>query len=1138
MKKYILFLLITLINLQCATAQKGKKDADKETTKKEDKKKWDVNEPPGDDWGWHSVNFTTSEGTWMNLDVSPDGQWVAFDMLGDIYKMPIAGGKPTALRKGIAWESQPRFSPDGSRILFTSDAGGGDNCWVMDSDGSDAKQITKEDFRLLNNGVWTPDGNYIIARKHFTSGRSLGAGEMWMYHISGGSGIQLTKRKNDQQDVNEPCVSPDGRYVYYSEDVYPGGYFQYNKDPNSQIFVIKRYDREKGETKTIISGPGGSVRPQISNDGKLLAFIKRVRTKTVLYVHDLESGQEWPLFDGLSKDQQEAWTVFGIYPGFDWMPADNEIVIYGLGKIWRVPVGLGVEKPAKPIEIPFEVDVDMQVAKTVRFQNNAFDENITAKAIRNAVTSPDGNSLVFNSVGMLWEKKLPNGTPSPLTRQNLFAAPKQINPVDIQAELSKGTYHFQAEPAFSPDGKSIAFVTWNDGEMGKVVLYDYSGETFAKTGSDHKILTTKKGIYRTPAFSPDGQWIVFRKDGGNGHQGYTHSKEPGIYIVPVDGSAEPKLICPQGADPMFSKDGKRIFYQKGGYLFGSLTKSVESVDLSGENKREHFDGKYSQRYIISPDNEWVAWSELYKVYIAPFPKTGKKIGLTSKTKAVPVAQVARDAGINIHWSPDSKKLYWTLGEEYFSDNLTERFKFLEGSLDSLPPMDSVGIKVNLQLESDKPSGKIALTNARIITMEGDEVIENGNIIIEGNKILTVGTRIPIPTDAKEIDCSGKTIMPGIMDVHAHSGNFRYGLSPQKQWEYYANLAYGVTTSHDPSTNTEMVFAQSELIKAGYMVGPRLFSTGTILYGADGDFKAVVNSLEDAKSALRRTKAFGAFSVKSYNQPRRNQRQQVMAAARDLGIIVVPEGGSFFYHNMSMVVDGHTGVEHNIPVVPLYKDVVNLWAATKAHNTPTLIVNYASVNGEYYWYQHTNVWEQERLLSFTPRNVVDSRARHRTMIPDEEYENGHILTSKSLNKLQTAGVNINLGAHGQLQGLGAHWELWMLQQGGMSNHQALKCATINGAEYLGMEHQLGSIKSGKLADLIVLDENPLENIRNSEKVKYTMLNGRLYDAATMNEIGNYDRPRTQFYFEMPGSGNGFPYFQETDSFMRPQCCQRN
>ena len=1083
------------------------------------KKEWTVSDPPGEGWNWKNVNFTTEEGTWMGLDVSPDGKTIVFDMLGDIYTMPIAGGKAKAIRQNIAWELQPRFSPDGKKILFTSDHGGGDNIWTMDVNGENAKQITKEKFRLLNNGAWTPDGNYIIARKHFTSGRSLGAGELWMYHITGGSGIQLTKKKNDQQDVNEPVVSPDGRYIYYSEDMYPGGFFQYNKDPNSQIYVIKRYDREKGASKIIIRGPGGAFRPQLSNDGKKLAFLKRVRTKTVLYIHDLETGQEFPLFDKLSKDQQEAWAIFGVYTGFDWTPNDQDIIIQGLGKIWRVPVAIAKGAKIAPTPIPFSVDVKTKVAETVRFKNDAYEDKMLVKAIRNAVTAPNGRYIIFNALGQLWKKDLPNGTPEKLMQTN------------ARQRGTLGETAFQSEPAFSPDGNSIAYVTWEDEAMGTVRIYNLQNKI-------SKTLTTAKGIYRTPAFSPDGKMIVFRKDGGNSHQGFVHCKEPGIYTVPSDGSAAPKFVTPQGEYPIFNTKGDRIFYQAGGYIFGSLTKSMQSVNLNGKDKIEHFDGKYTQRYIISPDNQWVAWSELFKVYIAPFPKTGKKVGLTSKTKAVPVAQVARDAGINIHWTPDSKKLCWTLGEEYFSDNLTERFKFLGGDLDKLPPMDSVGIKINLKVDSDKPNGLIALTNARIITMEGEEVIENGGILIDGNKIVAVSATIDIPAGTKVIDCTGKTIMPGIMDVHAHSGNFRYGLNPQKQWEYYANLAYGVTTSHDPSVNTEMAFSNAELIKAGRMVGPRLFSTGTIIYGADGDFKAVINSLEDAKSALRRTKAFGAFSVKSYNQPRRNQRQQVMAAARELGILVVPEGGSFFQHNLSMVMDGHTGVEHNIPVVPLYKDVTTFWAATKAHNTPTLVVNYASITGEYYWYQTTNVWEKERLLAFTPRNMIDSRARHRTMVPMEEYENGHILTAKSLKKLADKGVKINLGAHGQLQGLGAHWELWMLQQGGMSNMEALKCATINGAEYLGMSHQLGSIKTGKLADLIVLDKNPLDNIQNSESVKYTMLNGRLYDAATMNEIGNYDNKRTKFYFEQPGSGNGFPYYLETNSHMRPQCCMRN
>ena len=299
--------------------------------KPKEEKKWDVANP-GQDFNYKNHQFSTNEGTWMNLDVSPDGKSIVFDLLGDIYKMPITGGKAKVLRSGIPFEVQPRFSPDGKKIAFTSDAGGGDNIWVMNADGSDAKAVTKEQFRLLNNPYWTPDGNYIVARKHFTSQRSLGAGEIWQYHKTGGSGVQLTKRKNDQQDVNEPCISPDGKYLYYSEDVYPGGNFQYNKDPNKQIYTIKQYEFETGETTTVTGGPGGAARPQLSRDGKKMAFVKRVRTKTVLYLHDLETGEEWPLFDDLNKDQQEAWAIFGIYPNYSWIPGDKEIAFWNKGQ--------------------------------------------------------------------------------------------------------------------------------------------------------------------------------------------------------------------------------------------------------------------------------------------------------------------------------------------------------------------------------------------------------------------------------------------------------------------------------------------------------------------------------------------------------------------------------------------------------------------------------------------------------------------------------------------------------------------------------------------------------------------------------------------------------------------------------------
>jgi imidazolonepropionase-like amidohydrolase/Tol biopolymer transport system component len=1041
---------------------------------KKEEKKWDVMNPPGSSY---EVDVNVTKGTWISLDVSPDGKEIAFDLLGDLYTIPIGGGDAKAITTGVAWDMQPRYSPNGKWIAFTSDRSGGDNLWVMNRDGSDPKQVSKETFRLVTQPAWAPDSESLAGRKHFTSERSLGAGEMWLYHRTGGDGLQITKKRTDQKDSGEPAFSPDGRYLYFSDDGTRGNIFEYNKDPNTQIYVILRHDRETGESEALVTGPGGSIRPTPSPDGKSLAFIRRVRYKSTLFVRDLESGRETPLYDGLDRDMQETWAVHGVYPNIAWTPDAKSIVFWAGGGIHRIDVA------SKAVtNIPFRVQAKRRVQEAVRFPIEVAPQNFDVRMLRWTEVSPRGNQVVYQALGHLYILDLPGGTPRRLTRQN---------------------EHHEYYPSWSRDGRSIVYTTWSDDTHGSI-------RVVPAAGGEGRVVSEKPGHYIEPVFSPDGSRIVYRTTSDGYLRTALWSANPGIYMVPTAGG-KATLVTKKGALPSFGASNDRVFF----ITFEDEGKrALRSIELDGSDERQHAISAFATDFAISPDEKWLAWTENFDAHITPFLRTGKSVEIGPKMTATPVATVTRDAGEYIHWSGDSKRLWWSLGPELFSRELKDAFAFLEGAPEKLPSAPETGTNISFSRPYDAPTGSIAIANARIITMKGDDVIENGTVVINGNRIASIGSGVNIPAGTKVIDAAGKTIMPGIIDVHWHGSMGSDQILPQQNWILYASLALGVTTVHDPSNDTAEIFSASEMAKAGQMVGPRIFSTGTILYGAKAPFKVDVNSLDDALAHLRRMKAAGAFSVKSYNQPRRDQRQQVLEAARQLQMMVVPEGGSLFQHNMTMVVDGHTGIEHSIPVARIYDDVTQLWGNTRVGYTPTLVVGYGGNWGENYWYQVTNVWEDERLTSFVPRRVLDSRSRRRTMVPPDELN--HLNNARVAKELLDAGVKVQLGAHGQRESLGAHWELWMFEQGGMTPLQSIRAATLDGARYLGLDRDIGSLEPGKLADLIVLDANPLENIRNTHAVRYTVVNGRIYDAATMNEIGNHPRTRKPFFFQLPGN----------------------
>jgi imidazolonepropionase-like amidohydrolase len=391
------------------------------------------------------------------------------------------------------------------------------------------------------------------------------------------------------------------------------------------------------------------------------------------------------------------------------------------------------------------------------------------------------------------------------------------------------------------------------------------------------------------------------------------------------------------------------------------------------------------------------------------------------------------------------------------------------------------------------------------------VIENAVVVVSGNRIVAVGENgeIAIPADATRVDVSGKTIIPGIVDAHAH-GSQGVGFIPEQNWMNYATLALGVTTTFNPSADATEIFSAAEMQQSGQILAPRIFSTGNIIYGARSTSLADINSLDDAREHVRRLKAQGAISVKNYNQPRREQRQQVTTAAREEDMMVVSEGGSLFHMDMSMIADGNTAIEHNLPQSVLYDDVLQFWSQTNVAYTPTLVVTFGGPTVETYFYQETEVWKHPILSRFVPPDILRPASVRRTKAPLEDYH--HIPVAAQAKRLADAGVPVTIGAHGQREGLASHWEIWGFAQGGMSPVEALATATISSATKLGMEDDIGSLEAGKLADLVILDANPLEDIFQTDKVDQVMLNGRLYDAATLNETVTGDHENSAFYWQ--------------------------
>ena len=1035
------------------------------------------------------LKFTTDEGTWLSLDLSPDGRTIVFDMLGDLYTIPATGGAATRITSGTPFDGQPRFSPDGKSIVFVSDRSGSENLYLVDPDGMNVRPLTRGANQAYVSPDWTPDGEYVIVSR---------SNDLWLYHRLGGSGLKLTSQTpapaggggaTAPANFMGATVTPDGRYVYASARTGAAGYNQMMG--TTQVVM---YDRSTGRLSPRTLNLGTGFRPAVSPDGKWLAYASRQMAVTGLKLRELATGDERWLASDIQRDDIESRGSRDLLPGYAWTADSKGIVLAHHGKIWSLDVASGKQTP-----IPFTAQVDQMLGDLVRFTYPVNDSVLTVRQIRGARPSPDGKRLVFSALDRLWMMDLPSGTPKRLT-------------------TSTDGEH---APVWSPDGRYIAYVSWTEdgGDIWRI----------AAAGGRPEKLTTQTAFYDDIMYSPTGSRLVAARAPRTQRTIVNDEINPNLVItdlvwIPASGGATNFISTLSNAGrPHFTTDTSRLWIYESG-------DGLVSMRWDGTDRQAHLkvtgyqapgggpnaQARQATQLQVSPDGHRVLAQVDNMLFIVPLPMTGGTTPTVSVTQptggAIPFRRLSRIGGDFLGWNADARSVFYSLGRSFFQYDIARADSLAADSASrapvrapvaapgaatapNKPVYDAARIDVSISAPKDRPTGSVVLRGARIITMKGDVVIPRGDVVVTGNRIVGVGAqgRVTVPAGARVIDVSGKTIMPGLVDVHAHMWP-QWGVHSPQPYMYTVNLAYGVTTTRDPQTSQADVISYGDAVDVGQIIGPRIYATGPGIFVQDN-----VSSADDAKEVMKRYSEFYLTeTIKQYMAGDRRQRQWIVAAAKDQRITPTLEGGLDFKKNMTEAMDGYAGIEHTLPIAPMYKDAVQLFAQSGTTWTPTLLVQYGGPWAENWWYEHTDILSDAKLTRFTPFSELERRALRRPQwFRDSEYS--FKLFAEQAKKVVEAGGRVGLGGHGQLQGLGVHWELWNIASGGMKPMDVLRVGTVYGAESIGLAQDLGSVEVGKLADILVLDGNPLDDIKNTNTIRYVMKNGRVYDGNSLSEV---------------------------------------